>query len=231
MVIKGAVFDFGGVIMSYGAIKDLFIDLAHQLGVEPKVFFEKRKEVWDLFAEDKRLMCGQISAEEFEEGDFLKAINTVFGKNHTEPLRWLGKLTAPGFIQYNEIMLTFIKTLRENGVKTGLLTNNFFIDKERKLESTPVDRALFDAVVESRLEGIEKPDQKIYELCHSRVVAAAPEIERSEVIFFDDMETNCEAANEFGWRAIHVGKDPKEAILQAIELIRHENDLHLEIET
>ncbi len=59
--------------------------------------------------------------------------------------------------------------------------------------------ALFDLVVESSIEGIRKPDPRIYQLACQRL-RVAPE----EALFIDDLGINCKPAAALGMRTIKV---------------------------
>jgi putative hydrolase of the HAD superfamily len=72
--------------------------------------------------------------------------------------------------------------------------------------------ALFDLVVESSLEGIRKPDPRIYQLTCERL-GVAP----GRAVFLDDLGINLKPAKELGMRTIKVlGED--QAIRELAEL-------------
>ncbi|CAJ0564224.1 unnamed protein product, partial [Mesorhabditis spiculigera] len=129
MVIKAVVFDFGGVIMSYSQLPKLFMKIADDLGVDHQTFLSRKDKIFQFFVGDRRLMTGKITAEEFEEAEFLDSLNHAFGTNHKEPIRWMHHFCDPNMFSYHKPILNFIDVLRANGFKTGLLTNNFYIDK------------------------------------------------------------------------------------------------------
>ncbi len=66
----------------------------------------------------------------------------------------------------------------------------------------------FDTVVESAVEGIRKPDPRIYELVCARL-AVRPE----ECVFLDDLGTNLKPARAMGMTTIKVG-DPTAALVE-----------------
>ncbi|HLX88436.1 MAG TPA: HAD-IA family hydrolase [Acidimicrobiales bacterium] len=85
--------------------------------------------------------------------------------------------------------------------KTGLLTNNFvtpLVEGERAGQLSEV-LALFDAVVESSVVGIRKPDPKFYELA-CRMLGVEPH--RS--VFLDDLGVNLKPARALGMVTIKV---------------------------
>ncbi len=61
----------------------------------------------------------------------------------------------------------------------------------------PVDE-IFDVVVDSAFVGARKPEPRIYEITLERL-GTAPEA----TLFIDDVDVNCQAAQELGMAAIH----------------------------
>uniref|UniRef100_A0A1I7WQ02 HAD family hydrolase n=1 Tax=Heterorhabditis bacteriophora TaxID=37862 RepID=A0A1I7WQ02_HETBA len=96
----------------------------------------------------------------------------------------------------NDCLIVAVQKLREHGYSTALLTNNFYIDKEKKLRSTPIDLSMFDVVVESALEGELKPEPRIYEITQEKLGT-------NNIIFLDDLTENLETARDLGWKTIH----------------------------
>lgn len=66
-------------------------------------------------------------------------------------------------LNFDERWLPFIKALRAEGVFIAILTNNFYIDRARRLNTLPLlDNTLFDAFFESCRLGMRKPEERIY---------------------------------------------------------------------
>ena len=67
-------------------------------------------------------------------------------------------------VKVRESMLTAVRCLREEGLRLGCLTNNWFVlrAEARTLIHPLVPLELFDAVVESARVGHRKPDPAIY---------------------------------------------------------------------
>ncbi len=107
-----------------------------------------------------------------------------------------------------------VRSLREEGYRTGIVTNNVkeFGDGWRGL--IPVDE-LFDFVVDSSHAGVRKPDPRIFELALSHVDDLAP----AEVVFLDDYQANVDAARGLGMHAITVGTDLEAAIVELDALL------------
>lgn len=93
--------------------------------------------------------------------------------------------------------ISAIKAIRAEGIKTALLTNNW----KRPDGSTiiPVDRKIFDVIVESAVTGINKPNPAIYQKCLNELGVSA-----EQALFLDDIETNIKAARALGIHCIKV---------------------------
>ena len=111
-------------------------------------------------------------------------------------------------------MVRALRTLRVRGLRTGALTNNWAAEPgdagERGL-TTLAD--LFDTVVESAVEGLRKPDPRIYEL-----VCARLEVSPEESVFLDDLGVNLKAARALGMTTIKV-VDPAAALAELGEVV------------
>ena len=109
-----------------------------------------------------------------------------------------------------EIRPAMIESVRRCKVhfRTALLTNNFVrIEGEERFEAFS---GLFDAVVESAVEGLRKPDPRFYLLACERLA-----VDPSRSVFLDDLGINLKPARELGMATIKV-TDPDEA-LSALE--------------
>nr|XP_032814954.1 acyl-CoA dehydrogenase family member 10-like [Petromyzon marinus] len=107
--------------------------------------------------------------------------------------------------------LAALRGARERGVKTALLTNNFYVRGDATF--LPLDRALFDVVVESCVVGMKKPDPRIYSLCLEELG-----VPPSAAVFLDDLGENLAPARALGLRTIEVG-DLKVALAELESLL------------
>lgn len=104
-------------------------------------------------------------------------------------------------------MLEAMKKLRSNGFKVGVITNNW---TEEGSQSQPQHQqqhplsALVDVIVESRLERIRKPDERIYRLCCERLG-----VEPTGCVFLDDIGRNLKPARGLGMKTIKVDSTQK----------------------
>jgi epoxide hydrolase-like predicted phosphatase len=106
------------------------------------------------------------------------------------------RLLCGNFDVHHEV-IERIGRLRDEGYRTGLLTNSF---KEFRahLEAN-IDFSAFDVVVDSSEVGCRKPEPEIYEVT-TRMVGVAPE----QIVYLDDFAANVAGAQAAGWRTIHV---------------------------
>jgi epoxide hydrolase-like predicted phosphatase len=97
-------------------------------------------------------------------------------------------------------MLEAIRRIRDRGLLTAALTNNWATsDGDRS--GTRFDRlgSYFDVIVESAVEGLRKPDPRIYQLACSRLGVGA-----DAAVFLDDLGVNLKAARALGMTTIKV---------------------------
>ncbi|VDM50179.1 unnamed protein product [Toxocara canis] len=115
-----------------------------------------------------------------------------------------------------EDMMRAVATLKRKGYRTALLTNNFFIDEQRKRPTVHVDTTNFDVVVESCRVGICKPSEQIYKIVLDRLGVSG-----DKCIFLDDSKKFCIAANKLGITSVHVNAGDTGAALKRLEELLH----------
>jgi putative hydrolase of the HAD superfamily len=99
--------------------------------------------------------------------------------------------------------------------KTACLTNNFASPDRVVSEAVAEVYALFDAVLESRILGVRKPDPRFYERA-----CAALGVEPEESVFLDDLGVNLKPARALGMHTIKV-TDPDEALAELERVLGH----------
>ena len=108
-------------------------------------------------------------------------------------------------------MLAALSILRERGLKTAALTNNW--DTGEAEDESARLRPLFDVYVESRVVGLRKPDPRIYQLACRELAVEPP-----EAVFLDDIGTNLKAARGLGMTTLKV-EDPATALAELEEVL------------
>jgi putative hydrolase of the HAD superfamily len=104
-------------------------------------------------------------------------------------------------------MVTAIVGIRRHGLKTAALTNNWADDPARTNRASPTDD-WFDVMVESAVEGLRKPDPRIYALVCERLDVSPP-----ATVFLDDLGANLKPARELGMTTIKVA-EPARALAE-----------------
>ena len=182
---RALLVDWGGVLTS-----DVFAGFkifCEQEGIDPM-------RVRDLFAADPR---GREALVELEIGE----IDERQFEARLAALLELDEARVPGLVDRvfgsivaEEAIFEALRIARANGIRTGLLSNSWGIERN------PHDLLpeLFDAVVISGQEGVRKPDQAIYEVAIERLGVPA-----SEIVFVDDLPGNLKPARELGMTTVH----------------------------
>jgi putative hydrolase of the HAD superfamily len=113
-------------------------------------------------------------------------------------------------------MVEAVRRLRSAGFPLALLSNNV----------TPMERSgrlgelleLFDAIVESSVEGVRKPEPEIYTRALERLSdAVGRPLTGSDCAYLDDLGINLKPARALGFRTIKVA-DPAVALAELAEL-------------
>jgi len=146
-------------------------------------------------------ISNNVGVDEF--GDLWAAEALTLGGHNIDGRLVLERLAG-------EIRPKMVEAIRRCGeaFKTACLTNNF-VRAEAELSSEVSSvYALFDAVLESRVLGVRKPDPRFYELACETLG-----VEPSESVFLDDLGINLKPARALGMHTIKV-TDPDEALAE-----------------
>jgi putative hydrolase of the HAD superfamily len=191
-VIRAVISDFGGVLTT--PLTGSFRALAEQLGIEVATM----GQAFAAFAERAgahpvhELECGRMTEDAFAAG-LQRALSDLTGREvefaaFTETL-WAGLFP-------NEPMIALMASLRAEGYKMALLTNNVREWEPRWRAMAPIDD-IFELVIDSAFVGMRKPEPAIYELTLARLGVPA-----DECLFVDDLEDNCAGAQAVGMHAV-----------------------------
>jgi len=203
--VKAVIFDLGGVVIS--SPMQAFFDAEIRLGLTPN-FLNKvivangEKSAW------ARLERGELFMNE--------AFFTAFDKEMSDA--GAPGLNSKALMQnmassatVNQCMITAIEKLKANGFKVAALTNNWR-DPQTGGFAIPL-KDNFDLLVESAVEGMQKPDPRIYQICCQRLG-----INPEQAIFLDDIGRNVKAARALGMQTIKVS-DPVLALKELEALV------------
>lgn len=190
MTVKAVVFDFGGV-MTTTVAPDRVRPIAEEFGIPWSAVEEGFRRYRNLFDGDFLTL-----AEMYE-----KIWADAGVKPSDEAVGRICEADVASWLYRNERTLAWMKSLKADGLKLGILTNmpsSFGRNHFRREFADYV--ALADAMVISGEEKLYKPQPEIYRLLQSRI-GLAP----SELCFIDDLEKNIAGAKACGWHGIRFG--------------------------
>jgi putative hydrolase of the HAD superfamily len=198
MTFRAVIFDLGGVV--FPSPFDAFDTYERDAGLPPR--FVRR--VIAASAEDGA--WAQFERSELTFGEFCVALEAEFtAEGGTVDAAALMQGITVGFAPRPE-MTRAIARLREEGLRVGALTNNWARSGDRTLREP--DDLGFHTVVESAVEGIRKPDPRIYELVCERL-----DVTPEGCVFLDDLGINLKPARAMGMTTIKV-VDPTAALVE-----------------
>jgi putative hydrolase of the HAD superfamily len=204
MAIRAVMFDFGGVISSSPFDAFARLEAEHRL---PPGFIRSVNSTNPHDNAWARLERGELGVEAFGPEWAIEARALGHEIDGRLVLERLGGEIRPQ-------MIAAIKTCRTT-YKTACLTNNFALAESVVSEEVAAVYALFDAVLESRVLGVRKPDPRFYELA-----CAAIGVEPEESVFLDDLGINLKPARALGMHTIKV-TDPDQALAELERVLEH----------
>jgi epoxide hydrolase-like predicted phosphatase len=194
---RGLLIDWGGVLTT-----DLFASFASFCEAEgleaAKVrdLFRHNEAARDLLIEFE---CGRVDEPQFEQ-----RFAPMLGVPDEGLVERMFAGSAP-----DARMLGAVKAARDAGVKTGLISNSWGVDRYPQ----ELMDDLFDGVVISGIVGIRKPAPEIYAMG-----ADAVGLPPSECVFVDDLGFNLKPAKELGMATV-LHSDASQTIAQLAALL------------
>jgi putative hydrolase of the HAD superfamily len=207
VTVSAVVFDLGGVLTespmtafaAYEAEAGLPAGLIQQLNSA-----DPHTNAWARFERNELDVAGFSAAFEAE---------ALAAGHRLEAARVLEALQG----ELRPSMVAAVRRLREAGLPLALLSNNV----------APMERAgalgellgLFDAIVESSVEGVRKPEPEIYLRALARLSEAVGRpIEAEHCAYLDDLGINLKPARALGFSTIKV-VEPGEALRELSTLV------------
>ncbi len=192
MTIDTVVVDYGGVLTN--PLIETFAAFAELAGLEVETLLGAYLEATERHGETPMaaLEIGAITERQMVDrivAELPPGVDSILDQQPFGELWFRGRTP-------NEEFVDFLRTLRADGYRLALLTNNCQEWEPRWRAQLPVDE-LFELVVDSHKEGVRKPDREIYQILLDRL-GARP----GQLLFVDDTEENCEAAVELGIRSV-----------------------------
>lgn len=206
MNIRAVIFDLGGVVVD--SPLHAIARYEREIGI-PENSINRVVASTAPGGAWSRLERGELRLEAFYpafDEDCAAAALTISARTM---MQRIGESMGP-----RESMLKAIQAIRTQGLKVAALTNNWETDEaDDESRDTATLSPLFDVFIESRVEGLRKPDPRIYQLACTRL-----EIEANEAVFLDDIGTNLKAARKLGMTTIKV-VSPEEALGELQEIL------------
>jgi len=207
MAYKAVIFDLGGVVL--GSPLHAIARYERHLDI-PENFINQVVVNTAPHGAWSRLERGELSLEDFFpafERDCLAAGHRISASTMME---WMAREALP-----RSAMLTAIRQIRARGLAVAALTNNWAGAEagDELPDETRLLHPAFDVVVESSVEGLRKPDPRIYRLTCERL-GVAP----AEAVFLDDIGRNLKPARQLGLTTIKV-TTPESALAELEQLL------------
>jgi putative hydrolase of the HAD superfamily len=187
MTYRAVLFDLGGVVVGspLHAIAAYEEELGIPAGSVNRVVIGNGADgAW------ARLERGELTLEPFYDAFDRECASAGCRLSARTLMERVAGATAP-----RPAMLDAIRRIRERGLIAAAITNNWVAEEG----SAGSLRHLFDLVVESAVEGMRKPDPRIFTIACERL-GIAP----SDAVFLDDIGTNLKTARSLGMTTIKV---------------------------
>jgi len=187
MTYRAVLFDLGGVVV--GSPLHAIAAYEEELGI-PAGFVNRVVVGTGSEGAWSRLERGELTLEPFYEAFDRECAAAGCALSARTLMERVAGATAP-----RPAMLEAIRRIRDRGLIAGAITNNWVAEEG----SAGSLRHLFDLVVESAVEGMRKPDPRIFNIACERLG-----IQARDAVFLDDIGANLKAARSLGMATIKV---------------------------
>lgn len=181
-----AVFDLGGVVVR---ICRTWQEACQSAGVAHNPNAEARLDSPRKVELLRAHQCGEV-----ESGEYFDGLAQLLADHSTDEVRRVHTAWILG--DYSG-MAQLMDRIHHAGMRTACLSNTN-AHHWKQLDSSEAFRRI-QVRHASHLMGLVKPDQRIY-----RAFEIATETTPQEIVFFDDLAENIEAARACGWNAVHI---------------------------
>jgi epoxide hydrolase-like predicted phosphatase len=205
-LIRAVISDFGGVLTT--PLIESFLAYQRETGIALEDLGAAMGRLMEQ--DDGRHPLFELEKGNMSEEEFLRRIGGELGRE-------LSSMRETYFanLHPNEAMISYLRGLRGDGLRLGLLTNNVREWEPLWRAKLPDVDELFEVIVDSAFVGMRKPEPEIYELTVERMGGG---LRAEECLFLDDIEVNCDAARALGMTAVRF-HDNDQAIAELDEAL------------
>jgi epoxide hydrolase-like predicted phosphatase len=211
-VIEAILFDFNGVLTTSPFAH--MAALGTDAGVDGQVVLDLMLGPYDEDTDHAwhRFERGEITAAEYGADLFQRAQEANVQLDFGSLADMMSRL------EIHDVVIDRVRTLRAEGYRTGLITNNVKEASKQWREMVPVDE-LFDVIIDSSEVGMRKPNPAIF-LHALELLGTPPE----RAVFLDDAAGNVAGAQAAGLHGILVdAADPIPALDELDALLTGES--------
>jgi len=183
-MISFVYFDLGGVLIRDFSGTNKWIDMRRRFGI-PEA---KDKEFTDLYKKyETEALCLSRDVD-----TLIPIFAETFGIQFPKEYSWLTDFVSN--FEKNPSIYPIIEKV-EKTCRIGILTNMYvrMFDAIKDAELLPPFS--WDVIVDSTVEGVQKPDTKIFVLAQKMAG-----VKNDEILFIDNSMKNIEGAKKFGWQ-------------------------------
>lgn len=185
---KAIVFDFGNVLIDLDFKKciGLFeetLKVDWQKGLPESALNALKKYEKGEISDEALIWAFQQFNPQADPRDLIYAWNSI-----------LGEIKAPRFDMLKNLAGQYKLAILSNINNLHLIEIHKYL--ETRYNETTFEDKYFDIVFYSHLIGMRKPDVEIYQHVTDNLG-----VERSNILFIDDMQQNIDAALNYGWKA------------------------------
>jgi len=190
---RAVIFDLGGVVL--GSPLHAIAAYEREIGI-PANFINRVVMDTAPTGAWSRLERGELSMEAFYRAFDRECAEAGCEISALAMMERISASTGP-----RPAMLEAVTRIRGQGLAVAALTNNWASEPSEPSETPSHSelRDLFDVFIESSVEGLRKPDPKIYQRACQRL-SVAPD----QAIFLDDIGANLKPARQLGMTTIKV---------------------------
>lgn len=206
-MIKAVIFDmFETLVTMYESETYTGRNICKDMGIDEKKF----REIWDTTEEDRtkgRQTLEDVLERIMKENSIysVELFNKIIDKRYKAETEYFEHL-------HPEIIPMFVK-LKEMGIKTGLLTNCFFEERDVIIKSPLYE--FFDVVCMSCELGLMKPEKEVFRICMDKL-----DVSPEECLYVGDGGSReLETAENLGMRPLQAVWYLKEGTHQPVGIL------------